>query len=135
MKNLYKNTHLIIMLEDKFHNLRINNFNLQLLKKNDDILNLMIYNTLLINDIIIIIKEKIMLLDIKNKEEYIVNEKIEHQIFNFSNAYKYCMDGIKNEKIDKVESYKCYKKSLYYLLKLVYDYDKISKEKNLVLFY
>ena len=81
MKNLYKNTNLIIMLEDKFNILRINNFNLQVSKNDDDILNLMIYNSLLINDIIIIIKEKIMLLDIKNKEEYIVNDKIEHQIF------------------------------------------------------
>jgi hypothetical protein len=129
MKNLYKNKNLIIMLEDKFNILRINNFNLQVSKNDDDILNLMIYNSLLINDIIIIIKEKIMLLDIKNKEEYIVNDKIEHQIFNFSNSYKYCMDGIKNEKIDKLVSYKCYKKSLYYLLHLLYDYEKISKEK------
>lgn len=66
MKNLYKNTNLIIMLEDKFNILRINNFNLQVSKNDNDILNLMIYNSLLINDIIIIIKEKIMLLDIKN---------------------------------------------------------------------
>ena len=50
-----------------------NNFNLQVSKNDDDILNLMIYNSLLINDIIIIIKEKIMLLDIKNKwDEYLL---------------------------------------------------------------
>ena len=58
-----------------------------------------------------------------------MNEKIEHQIFNFSNSYKYCMDVIKNEKINKLVSYKCYKKSLYYLLHLLYEYDKISEEK------
>jgi len=113
------------MLEDKFNILRINNFNLHVSKNDDNILNLMIFNSLLINDIIIIIKEKIMLLDIKNKEEYIVNKKIEHQIFNFSNSYKYCMDVIKNEKIDKLISYKCNKKSLYYLLHLLYDYKNI----------
>jgi len=124
MKNLYRNINLSIMLEDKFNNLRINNLNLQVSKNDDDILNLMIYNTLLINDIIIIIKEKLVLLDFKNKKKYIVNEKIEHPIFNFSNAYKYCMDGIKNEKIDKVESYKSYKKSLYYLLHLLYNYEE-----------
>lgn len=39
------------------------------------------------------------------------------------------MDGITNEKIDKLVSYKCYKKSLYYLLHLLYDYEEISKEK------
>ena len=38
------------MLEDKFNILRINNFNLHVSKNDDNILNLMIFNSLLINE-------------------------------------------------------------------------------------
>ena len=65
------------MLEDKFHILRINNFNLQVSKNYDNILNLIIFNSFLIKDIINTIKENainisdIKITNDKNKKEYI----------------------------------------------------------------